>query len=151
MRIPWSHLDLLDRPLPTALTTEMPDGRFQSTVVWCNRDGDDVLLNTMQEFQKARNLRARPRATVLVVDHDADRWIEVRGVALPEEEGAQEHLDELTRLYTGRSPYFGQVVDANLATIEHPIRYRLRPLRLLTGPVDLLRIALRGGPQAPVR
>ncbi len=77
--LPATHADLLDRPLPTVLTTEMPDGRLQSTVVWCNRDGDDVLLNTMREFQKARNLRARPRATVLVIEPGkAARWIEVR-------------------------------------------------------------------------
>jgi hypothetical protein len=34
---PRSHVDLLDGPLPTVLTTEMPNGRFQSTVVWFNR------------------------------------------------------------------------------------------------------------------
>jgi hypothetical protein len=32
--LPRDHVDLLDRPLPTVLTTEMPDGRLQSTVVW---------------------------------------------------------------------------------------------------------------------
>jgi hypothetical protein len=32
--VPEGHLDLVDRPLPTVLTTEMPDGRLQSTVVW---------------------------------------------------------------------------------------------------------------------
>jgi PPOX class probable F420-dependent enzyme len=149
-RIPSSHLDLLDRALPTVLTTEMPDGRFQSTVVWCNRDGEDVLLNTMLEFQKVRNLRARPRATVLVVDPDADRWIEVRGVVPPESDGAQEHLDELARLYTGRSEYFGQVVDASLGAVEHPIKYRLRPVRVVTGPVDLLGRGSRSGPLPPL-
>jgi hypothetical protein len=34
---PRSHVDLLDGPLPAVLTTEMPNGRFQSTVVWFNR------------------------------------------------------------------------------------------------------------------
>lgn len=34
---PRSHVDLLDGPLPTVVTTEMPNGRFQSTVVWFNR------------------------------------------------------------------------------------------------------------------
>jgi hypothetical protein len=31
--VPASHAGLLDRPLPAVLTTEMPDGRFRSTVV----------------------------------------------------------------------------------------------------------------------
>jgi hypothetical protein len=34
---PRSHVDLLDGPLPAVLTTEMPNGRFQSTVMWFNR------------------------------------------------------------------------------------------------------------------
>jgi hypothetical protein len=34
---PRSHVDLLDGPLPAVLTTEMPNGRFQSSVVWFNR------------------------------------------------------------------------------------------------------------------
>ena len=126
--LPGDHLDLLDRPLPVVLTTEMPDGRLQSTVVWCNREGDHVLLSTMREFQKARNLRDRPRATVLVIDPDDDvRWIEVRGRVVLEEEGAEAHLGELSALYAGSPRYFGDVVPAELGEIEHPIRCRLVP------------------------
>jgi PPOX class probable F420-dependent enzyme len=133
--LPATHLDLIDRPLTTVLTTEMPDGRLQSTVVWCNRDGDHVLLNTMREFQKAKNLRARPRATVLVSDPaGGDRWIEVRGMAELEDRGALEHLNELTRMYTGTSPYFGTAVRASLAALEHPVRVRLIPAAVRTGP-----------------
>jgi PPOX class probable F420-dependent enzyme len=134
-RVPASHADLLDRPLPAVLTTEMPDGRFQSTVVWFNRDGDHALLNTMCEFRKARNLRARPGATLLVMEPEDDqRWIELRGTVLLEDEGALEHLDELTRLYMGTSPYFGRAVPAELAAVEHPVRVRLIPTAVATGP-----------------
>jgi len=66
--VPASHADLLERPLSVVLTTEMPDGRLQSTVVWFSFDGRDVLVNTMREFRKARNLRARPWATVLILE-----------------------------------------------------------------------------------
>ncbi len=132
---PESHVALLDRPLPAVLTTEMPDGRFQSTVVWFNRDGGHILLNTMREFQKARNLHARPRATLLVVEPEGDeRWIEVRGSVLLEDDGALEHLDELTRLYMGAGPYFGRAVPAELALVEHPVRVRLVPTAVATGP-----------------
>jgi len=132
--LPADHLDLVDRALPAVLTTEMPTGRLQSTVVWCNRDGDDVLLNTMREFQKAKNLAARPRATVLIVDpEDIGRWIEVRGSAVLEEDGAIEHLDALSRLYTGDAPYFGRVVAAELAEVEHPVRIRLVPATVTSG------------------
>jgi PPOX class probable F420-dependent enzyme len=133
--LPAGSLDLLDRPLPSVLVTDMPDGRLQASVVWCNRAGDHVLLNTMREFQKARNLRRSPRATVFVPDPVAsDRWIEVRGRVELEEHGASDHLDELARLYAGTAPYFGAVVPAELAAKEHPIRIRLVPAAVRTGP-----------------
>ena len=132
--LPESHLDLLDRPLTTLLTTEMPDGRLQSTVVWCNRDGDELLLNTMREFQKARNLRARPRATVLVIDPEDDvRWMEVRGDVTLEDDGALEHLDLLCELYMGEGPFFGHGIPAEFAAMEHPVRCRLVPTAVVTG------------------
>jgi hypothetical protein len=62
--VPASHADLLDRALPAAITIEMPDGRFQSTVVWFNHDEDHVLLNTIREFRRPGTF-AQPRATLL--------------------------------------------------------------------------------------
>jgi PPOX class probable F420-dependent enzyme len=133
--LPDSHLDLLDAALPAVLTTEMPGGRLQSTVVWCGRDGHLVLVNTMREFQKARNLRARPRACLLVVGPPPhDRWIEVRGTVTEAGRDAGAHLDELARHDTGRSPYFGGVVPAELEAREHPVLFRLTPAAVQTGP-----------------
>ena len=109
--LPTSHLDLLDRPLPAALTTHMPDGRLQSTVVWYARADGHLLINTMREFQKARNLRARRRATILVVEPgDSNRWIEVRCRVEPDDRDPMAHLDVLAHRYTGAAPYFGRVV-----------------------------------------
>jgi PPOX class probable F420-dependent enzyme len=124
--VPASHADLLERPLSVVLTTEMRDGRLQSTVVWFSFDGRDVLVNTMREFRKARNLRARPRATVLILEPaDEGRWIEIRGSVTLDEGGAMEHLDGLARTYCGADRYFG---------VEHPILCRLHPSRVTTGP-----------------
>ena len=66
--IPASRADLIDRPLPAVLTTHLPGGRLQSTIVWSDHDGGHLLINTMREFQKARNLPDRPLATVLIVE-----------------------------------------------------------------------------------
>lgn len=146
--VPASHADLLDRPLPAILTTEMPDGRLQSTVIWFSRDGDDVLVNTMLEFRKARNLLARPRATLLVLEPEGERrWVEVRARVTREPEGATEHLDALARAYCGVEPYFGAVVPAELAAVEHPTLFRLRPLAVTTGPSALPEP--RGRPSSP--
>jgi PPOX class probable F420-dependent enzyme len=120
--LPASHVDLIDRPLSAVLTTEMPDGRLQSTVVWYQREAGHLLINTMREFQKARNLAARPRATVLVIEPgDANRWIEVRARAVADDRDPAAHLDALARRYTGTAPYFGAVVPVHLAEV-HPRR-----------------------------
>jgi PPOX class probable F420-dependent enzyme len=144
--LPAGQVDLLDRPVPAVLTTGMPDGRLQSTVVWCDRDGGHVLINTMREFAKARNLQARPRATVLVVEPgDASRWIEVRGRVVLDDRDPTAHLDALALRYTGAAPYFGRVVSAALAKVEHPVVYRVIPTAVRTGPMYT-----RGGKRAPV-
>ena len=133
--VPASHADLLERPLNIVMSTEMPDGRFQSTVVWFSHDGDDLLVNTMREFQKARNLFARPRATLLLIEPpDAGRWIEIRGTVEIEEMGAQAHLDDLARAYAAADRYFGDVVPADLADGEHPLICRVHPVAISTGP-----------------
>ena len=132
--LPRSHADLLERPISIALTTEMPDGRLQSTVVWFSFDRGDVLVNTMREFQKARNLRDRPRATVLVREPPGERWIELRTSVTLEERGAREHLDALALAYTGVERYFGGAVPLELAAREHPVICRLHPVRICTGP-----------------
>jgi PPOX class probable F420-dependent enzyme len=148
--LPDSHVDLLDVALPAVLTTEMPDGRLQATVVWCGRDGHLVLLNTMREFQKARNLRARPRACLLVVGPPPhDRWIEVRGTVMESGADARAHLDELARHYTGRTPYFGEVVPAELEAREHPVLFRLTPAAVQTGPRFLPASPHRADPLPP--
>ena len=129
---------ILDRPLPAVLTTEMPDGRLQSTVVWYRREGAQLSINTMQEFQKARNLRARPRATLLVVEPDPTaRWIEVRADVVVDGRDPVAHLDDLAYRYTGRRPYFGAVVPAELADVENPVVFRLDPVAVVTGPRSL--------------
>ncbi|MGH8034629.1 MAG: TIGR03618 family F420-dependent PPOX class oxidoreductase, partial [Lysobacterales bacterium] len=84
-----------------SLATLMSDGTPQVQPVWCSFDGTHILVNTEKDTQKYRNLSRRRVATILAIDPDDDnRWLEVRGTVAEEtEEGAREHLDELTQLY----------------------------------------------------
>ena len=52
--IPHAFRDLLEGRTCAALSTVIPDGQPQSTVVWCDVDGDCVLINTMRAFRKER-------------------------------------------------------------------------------------------------
>ncbi len=134
IKIPDSHLDLIAGPVSVALTTVMPDGQPQTTVVWCNTDGTHVLINTMSRFQKAKNMRRNPKVTILGYRRDDPlRYIEVRGMVVEmTEEGAMAHLDELAELYTGKSPYFGEVLPVEWKEKETPVICKIQPTRIIT-------------------
>lgn len=131
--IPDSHLDLIDGPVSVAFTTVMPDGQPQTTVVWCNRDGEHVLVNTMSKFQKAKNMRANPKVTLFAYKRSNPlRFIEVRGkVVEMTEGGAIEHLDQLAELYIGKSPYFGEVLPEEWKEKETPVLCKIEPTRII--------------------
>jgi PPOX class probable F420-dependent enzyme len=106
--IPDTHLDLLQTPVHGVLTTLMPDGMPQSSIVWVDYDGEYVLINTTLERQKGRNMQANPKVTVLVIDpNDSSRWIEVRGQVIEmTRDGAEAHADKLTQRYCPGKQYF---------------------------------------------
>jgi len=132
--IPDSHKDLLEGPISVALTTVMPNGQPQSTVVWCDYDGTYVRINTMSRFQKAINMRANPKVTILAYRGKKPlRYIEVRGTVVEmTEDGAGEHLDELAVLYTGNAPYFGEVIPIEFKDREIPVLCKIMPTRVVT-------------------
>ena len=127
--IPAAFLDLINAPPVAALTTLMPDGQPQTTVVWCDFDGTFVRVNTMRGFRKEKNMRLNPRVTLLCYDpRQPLRYLEVRGTVVEmTESGAMAHLDALGRRYTGLSPYFGGCVPAELAATEAPVLCLIRP------------------------
>lgn len=129
-RIPASHLDLVECPPVAALTTLMPDGSPQTSVVWCDYDGTFVRVNTMRGFQKERNMRRDPRVVLLAYDpRQPMRYLEVRGVVdAMREVGALGHLDALASRYAGRPiRYFGECIPAAFAASEVPVLCLIRP------------------------
>jgi PPOX class probable F420-dependent enzyme len=123
VEIPASHLDLVTRPIHGVLSTLMPDGQPQSSLVWCDYDGECARVNTTLERQKGRNLRRNPRVSLLIVDpENTARYLEIRGQAELVLEGAVEHLDQITRQYTDHPRYYGYV---------HPLAQRDRETRVI--------------------
>lgn len=129
--IPASHLDLLTRPVHGVLTTMMPDGQPQSTLVWCDYDGQCARVNTTAERQKGRNMRANPRVTLLIVDPDnTARYLEIRGIAHLSETGAIAHLDALTRAYTAHPAFYGYVYPPEQRDCETRLICRIEATRI---------------------
>ena len=132
--VPDAFLDLVDHPRVAALTTVMPSGYPQTSVVWCDFDGTCVRVNTMRGFQKERNMRLNPRVTLLCFDPGSpDRYLEIQGrVVEMTEEGAAAHLDAIASSYVGRPVrYFGDVIDASFAESERPVLCRILPTHVV--------------------
>jgi PPOX class probable F420-dependent enzyme len=133
--IPAAYRDLVECPPVAALTTVMPDGYPQTSVVWCDFDGEYLRVSTMRGFVKERNMRRDPRVTLLCYDaHDPLRYLEVRGTVVEmTEAGAAEHLDDLASKYAGRQVrYFGDVIPARFAETEKPVLCRIKPTDVRT-------------------
>lgn len=132
--IPDEFMDLANGPRVAALTTVMPDGQPQTTVIWCDYDGEYLRVNTMRGFRKEVNMRANPKVTLLCFDpREPLRSLEIRGMVVEmTEEGALDHLDGLSERYIGKSPYFGNCVPAELQQTETPVLCKIRPERVVT-------------------
>jgi PPOX class probable F420-dependent enzyme len=133
-KIPRSHLDLVECPPVAALSTVMPDGQPQTSVVWCDFDGTCVRVNTMRGFRKERNMRRNPRVTLLCFDPAQPiRYLEIRGTVIDmSEHDAPQHLDDLSSKYAGRPVrYFGDMVTAHFADTEVPVLCHILPTRVL--------------------
>ena len=66
-QIPEDFLDLVNGPRVAALTTIMPDGGPQTTVVWCDFDGEYVRINTMRDFAQGKEHARQSQGHIVVL------------------------------------------------------------------------------------
>ena len=130
--IPDTHCDLLVKPLHAVLSTMMPDGQPQSSIVWVDYDDTYVLINTTLERQKGRNMRTNPKVSLLVIDpQDVSRWIEVRGKVVEiQREGAEAHADKLTQRYTGKQRFYGDIYPVEQKHKETRVIVKIEPIKV---------------------
>lgn len=107
MKFPEKYLDLI-KPETKAflfLATLMPDGSPQVTPVWFDTDGELILVNTNEGRTKEQNMRVRPRVALVIQDPiNPYRYLQIRGEVVGfTREGADEHIDMLSRRYTDQS------------------------------------------------
>lgn len=70
------------------LTTLMPGGQPQSSLVWPHADERHILIGTNTSRQKYRNVVADPRVNILLLDSkNSRRYIEIRGHVVDIENG----------------------------------------------------------------
>ena len=65
------------------LATLNADGSPQTSAMWVGRDGNDLLMSTLQGRVKYRNMLRDPRVSVTVHDAaDPENYVELRGRAM---------------------------------------------------------------------
>jgi PPOX class probable F420-dependent enzyme len=123
---------LLQEPVHGVLTTMMPDGTPQSSIVWADYDGEYVLINTTLERQKGRNMRCNPKTALLIIDpKDSSRWLEVRGIVTEMTTcGAEEHADRLTQRYTGKQHFYGDIYPVEQKQKETRVMVKIEPIKI---------------------
>ncbi len=132
VRVPDSHRDLLTEPVHGVLSTLMPDGQPQSSIIWVDYNGEYVLVNTTLERQKGQNICANPRVSVLVIDpSDSSRWIEVRGMVVEVTPvGAEAHADKLAQRYMGKQHFYGDVLPLEQKHKETRVIAKIEPIKI---------------------
>ncbi len=96
---------LVDGRNYAVLATVNPDGSPQTSVVWVGRDGDDVLLSTVEGRVKHRNMQRDPRVSITVVDwSDPESYVELRGQVSMTPDVGRRVDTQLSWKYEGKDP-----------------------------------------------
>jgi PPOX class probable F420-dependent enzyme len=93
------------------VSTIREDGSPQSTPVWVDYDGENVLVNSAHGRTKVENIKRDPRATVTVLPAEDQQsgYVMVSGPAELVDDGAIDHIHAMAKKYLGedRYPYLG--------------------------------------------
>lgn len=88
------------------VSTLREDGSPHATVVWVDQADGRVRFNSAERSVKVKHLRRDPRVAVSVhAQDDPYRAVTILGTATLSTDGAEEHIDELTRKYTDMDRY----------------------------------------------
>jgi len=137
--IPETHLDLLLQAIDGVLTTLMPDGQPQMSIVWADFDGQHVLINSTLERQKGKNMQANPKVNVLMIDpKNGARFLEVRGnVEEITQEGAIPHADKQTQAYSNnvKQRFYGDIYPVEQQNKETRVIVKITPKKVTTDAI----------------
>lgn len=96
---------LVDGRNYAVLATVNSDGSPQTSAMWVGRDGDDVLMSTVEGRVKHRNMVRDPRVSVTVIDSaDPENYVELRGTVTMAPDAGRAFDTSLSWKYDGRDP-----------------------------------------------
>ena len=118
---------LLDAPTYAVLSTINPDGSILSNVVWIDSKDDKVTVNSAVGRKWPTNLERDPQVTVLLMASDNPyMFVEIRGTATGQTDGADDDINALAKKYLGQDEYpFRQPGEERITYVITPNVVRL--------------------------
>ena len=118
--------ELLQQPNHAVISTHNQDGSIHNTVVWISAEDGTVAVNSALGRKWPTNLERDPRVSVLVYEQSNPyNYVEIRGSATPTREGADEHINALTKKYIGQDEYpFRQPGEERIKFVIQPDHVR---------------------------
>jgi PPOX class probable F420-dependent enzyme len=109
--IPEAARELLASDAVAHVVTLNEDGSPQVTAAWVGLEGDEIVVATIPDQRKLRNLRRDPRVAISVPSSRTNEWglleyLVVYGTARVTEGGAPETLQRLAHTYLGPDVVF---------------------------------------------
>lgn len=115
MEIPEAARKILEAPTLAHLATIDEDGKPHVTCAWVGLEGEEIVMATLGDQRKLRNMRRDPRVTLsLQTDdtfHGLTQYLTVYGKARVTEGGAPELLQRLAHTYIGPDVKFPPMPD----------------------------------------
>ena len=109
--IPDAATELLESDAVAQVVTLNADGSPHVTAAWLGIDGDEIVIATLSDQRKLRNLRRDSRIAISVPSSHINEWglleyLVVYGTARVTEGGAPEMLQRLAHTYLGPDAVF---------------------------------------------
>ena len=107
MHLPDRVKEIIDTPVFAHVATVGHDGHPQNTVMWIDRDGDRLLLNTAKGRAKWRNITADPRVGISVSplkEPYVNLSLKARVIEMRTRDG-DAVIDRLAKKYLGAETY----------------------------------------------
>jgi PPOX class probable F420-dependent enzyme len=117
---------LLEQPNYAVVSTLDQDGSIHSAVAWVGLEDGRVTVNSAVGRRWPTNLERDPRVTVVVYPGDNPYdYVEIRGSARGTREGADEHINALSKKYIGQDEYpYRQPGEERIKFVITPERVR---------------------------
>lgn len=111
MDLPESARDVLESDTVATLITLNRDGSPHVSVAWVGLESDEVVIGTLQDQRKLRNVRRDPRVALTIQTrnlnpHGLLEYLVLTGRARVTEGGAPELLQRLAHTYLGPDVQF---------------------------------------------